>query len=75
MGEAQVNADSVELWHEGKRVARHERCYSRQQQILDLEHYLDVLERKPGALSGSTARAQCARQVVGSSPSIGCGRR
>jgi transposase len=56
--EARVNADSVELWHEGKRVARHERCYSRQQQILDLEHYLDVLERKPGALAGSTALAQ-----------------
>ena len=34
-------------------VARHERCYRRQQQILDLEHYLDVLYRKPGALAGS----------------------
>jgi len=56
--EARVNADSVELWHEGKRVADRERCYSRQQQILDLEHYLDVLERKPGALAGSTALAQ-----------------
>jgi transposase len=56
--EARVNADSVELWHEGRRVARHERCYSRQQQVLDLEHYLDVLERKPGALAGSTALAQ-----------------
>ena len=28
---------------------------SRQQQILDLEHYLDVLEKKPGALAGSEA--------------------
>ena len=45
----------LKLWHEGQRVARHERCYSRQQQILDLEHYLDVLKRKPGALAGSTA--------------------
>lgn len=56
--EARVKADSVEVWQDGKRVARHERCYSGQQQILDLEHYLDVLERKPGALSGSTALAQ-----------------
>jgi transposase len=56
--EARVQADSVELWHQGRRVARHERCYSRQQQVLDLEHYLDVLERKPGALAGSTALAQ-----------------
>jgi transposase len=56
--EARLLADYVELWHQGKRVARHERCYSRQQQILDLEHYLDVLRKKPGALEGSTPLAQ-----------------
>ena len=51
--QAKVYASVVELWHDGRCVARHERCYSRQQQILDLEHYLDVLYRKPGALAGS----------------------
>jgi transposase len=51
--QAKVYADKVELWHQGRCVARHERCYRRQQQILDLEHYLDVLSRKPGALAGS----------------------
>lgn len=56
--EARLHADFVELWHEGTRVARHERCYSRQQQILDLEHYLDALRKKPGALAGSTPLAQ-----------------
>jgi hypothetical protein len=56
--EARLQADYIELWHQGKRVARHERCYSRQQQILDLEHYLDVLRKKPGALAGSTPLAQ-----------------
>ncbi|MDQ1471554.1 MAG: hypothetical protein QOJ99_3034 [Bryobacterales bacterium] len=50
---AKAYAGRVELWHDGQCVARHERCYSRQQQILDLEHYLDVLTRKPGALAGS----------------------
>jgi transposase len=50
---AKVYASWVELWHDGRCVARHERCYRRQQQILDLEHYLDVLYRKPGALAGS----------------------
>ena len=34
-------------------VARHERSFGRYEQVLDLEHYLDVLERKPGALAGS----------------------
>jgi len=51
--QAKVYANAVELWHDGQCVARHERCYSRQQQVLDLEHYLDILSRKPGALAGS----------------------
>lgn len=50
---AKAYASTVELWHDGRCIARHERCYSRQQQVLDLEHYLDVLYRKPGALAGS----------------------
>jgi hypothetical protein len=52
----------IEVWHDGRRVARHERCYSRRQQILDLEHYLEPLSRKPGALAGSTALAQWRQQ-------------
>jgi len=56
--EARVYADTVELWREGRRVARHERCYSCQKQVFDLVDYRDVLERKPGALAGSTPLAQ-----------------
>jgi transposase len=51
--QAKIYASIVELWHEGRCVATHERCYGRQQQVLNLEHYLDVLSRKPGALAGS----------------------
>lgn len=49
---------TVEAWHEGHVVARHERCYGRGQSLYELEHYLDVLEHKPGALAGSTPLAQ-----------------
>jgi transposase len=49
----------VEIWEERECVARHERCYGRYRQILNLEHYLEVLGRKPGALAGSTALVQC----------------
>ena len=49
---------AVEAWREGRVVARHERCYERGQSLYELEHYLDVLERKPGALAGSTPLAQ-----------------
>jgi hypothetical protein len=48
----------VEIWQERECVAQHERSFSRYQQVLDLEHYLDVLERKPGALAGSSPLAQ-----------------
>jgi hypothetical protein len=55
---AKAYASTVELWYEGNCVACHPRCYGHQQQILELEHYLDVLWRKPGALAGSTALDQ-----------------
>jgi transposase len=51
--EARIYPSHLEMRDEGRCIARHERCYERQQQILELEHYLDVLERKPGALAGS----------------------
>ena len=43
----------VEVWAKGEPVAEHERCYLKKQELYSLEHYLDVLERKPGAFSGS----------------------
>ena len=51
--EARVHPLHVEVWHAGRRIARHERCHSRRQHVLDLEHYLDVLSHKPGAFAGS----------------------
>jgi transposase len=52
----------VEVWHSGRCMARHERCYERHQQVLELDHYLDVLMKKPGAMAGSTALEQCRAQ-------------
>jgi hypothetical protein len=56
--EARVHPLHVEIWHTGRLVARHERCHSRRQHVLDLEHYLDVLSHKPGAFAGSKPLAQ-----------------
>ena len=39
--EARMDALHVEVWHAGHWIARYERCHSRRQQVLDLEHYLD----------------------------------
>jgi hypothetical protein len=51
--EVRVHPLHVEIWHGGGLIARHERCHSRRQHVLDLEHYLDVLSHKPGAFAGS----------------------
>ena len=56
--EVRVDASHVEVRWQGELVARHSRCYRVQQEILVLEHYLGVLERKPGALTHSKALAQ-----------------
>ena len=52
----------VEIWYQAKCVARHERCYERHRKVLELDHYLDALTRKPGAMAGSTALEQCRAQ-------------
>jgi transposase len=61
IAQIKLSASTVEIWHEGRRVARHARSYGRHQQVLDLEHYLDVLELKPGALAGSRPLEQWRR--------------
>jgi len=48
----------VEIKHDNRLVADHPRWYGQGHQNLDLEHYLDVLERKPGAMAGSTPLQQ-----------------
>ena len=56
--EVRVLPAEIQIWQGGKQVACHERSYGRGEQILNLEHYLDVLERKPGALPGCKPLAQ-----------------
>jgi hypothetical protein len=55
---ARLSPLTVEIVRDGEVAAQHPRCYGRGHQILDLEHYLDVLERKPGAMAGSTPLQQ-----------------
>lgn len=55
---AVVGPSEIEIRHDNQCVARHARCYGRGYQILNLDHYLDVLEKKPGAMAGSTPLQQ-----------------
>jgi transposase len=56
--EARIRPLHVEIWHGGKQIARHERGHQRCQHVLDLAHYLEVLNHKPGAFAGSKPLAQ-----------------
>ena len=53
-----LSATAVEVLDGSRVVARHERATGRYAEVLVLDHYLEVLARKPGALPGATALAQ-----------------
>jgi transposase len=55
---ARVGASEISFWHDGKQVARHERLSGKHQISAQLDHYLDLLRRKPGALARSLALRQ-----------------
>jgi hypothetical protein len=53
-----LSATAVEVLDGPQVVARHERAAGRYGEVLVLDHYLEVLHRKPGALPGASALAQ-----------------
>lgn len=55
---AVLRACELIVFDGGTEVARHERARVRGSQTLVLDHYLEVLVRKPGALPGATALVQ-----------------
>jgi hypothetical protein len=55
---AQVGARDIAIWHDGKVVASHERLAGKHGTSAQLDHYLDLLVRKPGALARSLALRQ-----------------
>lgn len=57
-------ARTVEVYDGPRLVARHERAVGRYVEVLCLDHYLEVLKTKPGALPGATALAQAKARGV-----------
>ncbi len=53
-----LRATEVLVFDGPRQVACHERCTTRGGEVLVLDHYLEVLARKPGAMPGATALAQ-----------------
>jgi transposase len=55
---ARVGAREITISHGGRVVARHERLHGKFATSAQLDHYLELLARKPGALQHSVALAQ-----------------
>jgi transposase len=53
-----VGAREVVISHQGREVARHERLHGRYATSAQLDHYLELLRRKPGGLARSLPLAQ-----------------
>jgi Mu transposase, C-terminal domain len=53
-----LSASQLVVFDGSARVATHPRVLSRAEAVLELDHYLEILLGKPGALPGSTALAQ-----------------
>jgi hypothetical protein len=53
-----LSAPAVTVYDKKAVVARHQRAAGKGVKVLDLDHYLEILLRKPGALPGATALAQ-----------------
>jgi transposase len=55
---ARIRAREIVFAHDGREVARHPRLQSRFQTSAQLDHYLELLKHKPGALARSLPLAQ-----------------
>ena len=55
---ARIGGTRIEVADGGTIVASHERSLTRGTQTLVLDHYLEILARKPGAMPGALATAQ-----------------
>ncbi len=55
---AAIGASEIAFFFEGRQIARHERLQGRFEISAKLDHYLELLERKPGALQRCLALRQ-----------------
>jgi transposase len=55
---ARIGAREITINHSGREVARHERLHGKFGTSAQLDHYLELLQRKPGGLEHSVALSQ-----------------
>jgi transposase/predicted transcriptional regulator len=50
-----IFSNKIVIFHQNNSIASHHRDFGKHQWIISIEHYLDTLRQKPGALNGSVA--------------------
>jgi predicted transcriptional regulator len=53
--DVKIFSNKIEAYNQNKLVGSHQRNYGKHQWVISIEHYLDTLRQKPGALDGSVA--------------------
>jgi len=53
-----ISSHTIDIFHENKQVATHQRSYGLHDWVIKIDHYLETFKKKPGALIGSQALAQ-----------------
>jgi transposase len=51
--QANFGVDLVDIYHDGKRIASHRRVFGNNKWQLDPDHYLELLQRRPGAFASA----------------------
>jgi len=63
MVDVKVYANRLKIYHNNLHLCSHERNYGTYRWQIDIEHYLNTLSRKPGALHGSVALEQSPPEI------------
>ncbi len=56
--DVKIFSDKLKIYHKDEPIATHKRSYGAHTWTISLDHYLDTLHKKPGALNNSEALAQ-----------------
>ncbi|MBK8523502.1 MAG: hypothetical protein IPL58_04855 [Betaproteobacteria bacterium] len=57
-----IYPDAPHLVADGQEIARHPRSFERYQTFYDFRHYIDLIERKPGALRNGAPLPRCPKR-------------
>ncbi len=49
----ELSIDRIDIFYDGRRIARHERLFGNNKWQLDPQHYLELIHRKPGAFDSA----------------------